>query len=171
MLVSLHEKAGANLCIFHKTRIYINDIKEHSAYLHKYWFNFQNCTGTLFGIYKLYYRLLYMYSHREVTKSSYHNMVGNRPRTVQVNCTLLQHFIDIIWTQICDIYYLVSTRYILKIQDTTTMVGVHANIALKKFLAFNDEFFGHFSNGKPIHFKWLQVHRSWLRISNKRFLY
>ena len=74
-------------------------------------------------------------------------MVGNGPRTVQLNCTLLQHFIDIIWTQICDIYYLVSTRYILKIQDTTTMVGVRANITLKKFLAFNDEFIGHF-------FKW-----------------
>ena len=96
-----------------------------------------------------------MYSHREVMKSSYHNMVGNGPHTVQVNCTLLQHFIDIIWTQICDIYYLVSTRYILKIQDTTTMVGVHANIALEKFLAFNDEFFRHFSNGKPVHLKWL----------------
>ena len=74
-------------------------------------------------------------------KSLYHNMVGNGPHTVQVNCTLLQHFIEIIWTQICDIYYLVSTRYILKIQDTITIVGVHANIALKKFLTFNDEFF------------------------------
>ena len=62
--------------------------------------------GILFGIYKLYYKLLYMYSHREVTKSSYHNMVDNGPRTVQLNCTLLQHFIDIIWTQIRDIYYL-----------------------------------------------------------------
>ena len=82
-------------------------------------------------------------------------MVGNGPHTVQVNCTLLQHFIDIIWTQIHDIYYLVSTRYILKIQGTTTMVGVHANIALENILAFNDEFFGHFSNGKPLHLKWL----------------
>ena len=82
-------------------------------------------------------------------------MVGNGPRTLQVNCTLLQHFIDIIWTQIRDIYYLVSTRYILKIQDTTTMVGVCANIALEKFLTFNDEFFGHFSNGKPVCLKWL----------------
>ena len=82
-------------------------------------------------------------------------MVGNGPHTVQLNCTLLQHFIDIMWTQIHDIYYLVSTRYILKIQDTTTMVGVHANIALKKFLTFNDEFFRHFSNGKPVHLKWL----------------
>ena len=111
--------------------------------------------GILFGIYKLYYKLLYMYSHREVMKSSYHNMVGNGPHTVQLNCTLLQHFIDIIWTQIRDIYYLVSTRYILKIQDTTTMVGVHANITLEKFLAFNDEFFGHFSNGKPVRLNWL----------------
>ena len=91
-----------------------------------------------------------MYSHREVTKSSYHNMVGNGPRTVQLNCTLLQHFIDIIWTQIRDIYYLVSTRYILKIQDTTTMVGVCANIALEKFLAFSEKFFGNSSNGKPV---------------------
>ena len=88
-------------------------------------------------------------------KSSYHNMVGNGPRTMQSNCTLLQHFIDIICTQIRDIYYLVSTRYILKVQDTTTMVGVHANIALKKFLAFNEEFFGNFSNGKPVRLNWL----------------
>ena len=80
-------------------------------------------------------------------KSSYHNMVGNGPRTVQLNCTLLQHFIDIIWTQIHDIYYLVSTRYMLKIQDTTTMVSVHANITLKKFLAFNDEFLDIFQMG------------------------
>ena len=91
----------------------------------------------------------------KVTKSSYHNMVGNRLCTVQLNCTLLQHFIDIIWTQIHDTYYLVSTRYILKIQDTTTMVSVRANITLEKFLAFNDEFFGHFSNGKPVHLNWL----------------
>ena len=111
--------------------------------------------GILFGINKLYYKLLYMYSHREVTKSLYHNMVGNGLCTVQLNCTLLQHFIDIIWAQIRDIYYLVSTRYILKIQDTTTMVGVCANIALKKFLAFNEEFFGNFSNGKPVHLNWL----------------
>ena len=96
-----------------------------------------------------------MYSHREVKKSSYHNMVGNEPHTVQLNCTLLQHFIDIIWTQIRDIYYLVSTRYTLKIQDTTTMVSVCANIALEKFLAFNEEFFGNFSNGKPVHLNWL----------------
>ena len=96
-----------------------------------------------------------MYSHHEVTKSSYHNMMGNGPHTVQLNCTLLQHFIDIIWTQIRDIYYLVSTRYILKIQDTTTMVSVHANIALEKFLAFNEEFFGNFSNGKPVRLNWL----------------
>ena len=82
-------------------------------------------------------------------------MVGNGTHTVQVNCTLLQHYSDIIWTQIHDIYYLVSTRYILKIQDTTTMVSVRANIALENFLTFNDEFFRHFSNGKPICLKWL----------------
>ena len=35
------------------------------------------------------------------------------------------------------------------------MVGVRANITLKKFLAFNDEFFGHFSNGKPVRLNWL----------------
>ena len=103
--------------------------------------------GILFSIYKLYYKLLYMYSHREVTNSSYHNMVGNGPRTVQLNCTLLQHFIDIIWKQIRDIYYLVSKRYILKIQDTTTMVSVRANITLEKFLAFNDECFDIFQMG------------------------
>ena len=77
-------------------------------------------------------------------------MVGNRPHTVQLNCTLLQHFIDIILAQIRNIYHLVSTKYILKIQDTTTMIGVHANIALEKFLTFNNEFFGDFSNEKPV---------------------
>ena len=69
--------------------------------------------------------------------------------------TSLQHFIDIILLQILDIYHLVSTEYILKIQDTTTMIGVCANIALEKFLTFNDEFFRQFSNGKPVHLTWL----------------
>ena len=98
-------------------------------------------------------------------------MVGNGPRTMQLNCTLLQHFIDIIYTQIHDIYYLVSTRYILKVQDTTTMVGVHANIALEKFLAFNEEFFWKFFKWEASMFKLVKVHRSSLRISNKQFLY
>ena len=35
------------------------------------------------------------------------------------------------------------------------MISVHANIALEKFLTFNDEFFGHFLNGKPVHLMWL----------------
>ena len=35
------------------------------------------------------------------------------------------------------------------------MIGVCANIALEKFLTFNDEFFGQFSNGKPVHLMWL----------------
>ena len=95
VLVSLHKRAGANLRIFHRMRIYLKDIKEHSAYLHKYWFNLKNCMGTLFGIYRLYYKLLHMYSSQEVMKSPYHNMVGNGPCTVQLNCTL-PHFIDII---------------------------------------------------------------------------
>ena len=136
-------------------RIYLNDIKEHSVYLHKFWFNLKNCTGTLFGIYQLYYKLLNIYSMKEVIKSPYHNMVGNRPCTVKLNCTLLVHFIDILLQQISDIYYLVSTKYILKIQDTTTMIGVCANIASEKFLNFNEEFFGHFSNGKPVRLTWL----------------
>ena len=82
-------------------------------------------------------------------------MVGNGPYTVQFFCILLQHFINIILLQICDIYHLVSTKYILKIQDTTTMIGVRANMALEKFLAFNDEFFRQFLNGKPVHLMWL----------------
>ena len=35
------------------------------------------------------------------------------------------------------------------------MVGVCANIALEKFLAFNEGFFGNFSNGKPVRLNWL----------------
>ena len=45
VLVSLHQKAGANLRIFHKMRIYTNDIQYHSAYLHKYWFNLKKLHG------------------------------------------------------------------------------------------------------------------------------
>ena len=80
-------------------------------------------------------------------------MMTNSVVQIIVDCNIKEKKKNIIrfrWTQIRDIYYLVSTRYILKIQDTTTMVGVHVNIALEKFLAFNDEFFGHFSNGKLV---------------------
>ena len=132
----MHEKTGANLHIFQKMRKYLQDIQDHSTYLHKYWFNLK-------------------ISDRQGMKSPYHNMVGNGPCTLQLNCTLLPHFSDIILLQICDIYYLVSTKYILKIQDMTTMIGVCANIALEKFLNFNKEFFGHFSNGKPVCLTWL----------------
>ena len=96
-----------------------------------------------------------MYSIKEVMKSPYHSMVGNGPQTEKLNCILLSHFINIILLQIHDIYHLVSAKYILKIKDTTTMICVCANIALEKFLTFNDKFFGHFSNGKPVHLTWL----------------
>ena len=54
--VSLHEKARCNIRIYHKTRIYLQDIKTHLVYLKGNWFNLKNCTGTHFGICRLYYK-------------------------------------------------------------------------------------------------------------------
>ena len=50
---------------------------------------------------------------------------------------------------------MVSTKYVLKLQDNTTMVGVHANKAIESFLNFDDHFFGDFKSGKPVQLNWL----------------
>ena len=152
--VSLHEKARCNIRIYHKTRIYLQDINTHSVYLKDYWFNLKNCTGTLFGIYKLYYKLLIKCLHKEVPKSDYHNIVHG-PQTVEFNWHFLQHIIDIIYSQIREIYHMVSSRYILQIQDYSTMIGIRANKEIEKFLLFDEAFFGDFSNGKPISLNWM----------------
>ena len=39
VLVSLHEKAGANLRIYKKTRIYIKELNDRSNYMPNYWSN------------------------------------------------------------------------------------------------------------------------------------
>ena len=50
---------------------------------------------------------------------------------------------------------MVSMKYVLKLQDQTTMVGVHANKAVESFLNFDDGFFGNFKFGKPVQLNWL----------------
>ena len=82
-------------------------------------------------------------------KSDYHNLVQG-PRTVEFNWHLLQHLIDIIYCQIREIYYMVSSRYVLQIQDYSMMIGVRANKAIEKFLLFDEAFFGDFLNCRPI---------------------
>ena len=116
-------KTGCNLRIYHKMRIYLQDIKDHLGYLKHYWFNLKNCTGILFGIYRLYYRLLVKCVHNECPKSDYHNIV-NGPRTIEFNCRLLGDLIHNIQKQIREIYYMVSTKYMLHIQDYSMMIGV-----------------------------------------------
>ena len=66
------------------------------------------------------------------------------PHTIRFNTSLLQHLINIVFTQICDIYHMVSRKYYLKLQNDTSMVGVHANKSLEKLLYFDDLFFGEF---------------------------
>ena len=153
VLVSLHEKAGANLRIFRKMRIYLKELSERSTYLHNLWYSLKYCTGILHGIYHLYYKLLLIYGDSKV-KSQYHDIVHG-PRTMQFNTSLLQHLINIIFAQICNVYHMVSRKYYLKLQNDTSMVGLHANKAIEKFLDFDDRFFGEFSSGKPIKLEWL----------------
>ena len=145
--VSLHEKAGCNIRIYHKTRIYLQDIKTHSDC----WFNLQNCTEHFLACAG---KLLIKCSQKEVPKSDYHNLVHG-PQTIEFNGHLLQHLIDIIYCQVRKIYYMVSSRYVLEIQDCSTMIGVRANKAIEKFLLFNEACFGDFLNGQPISLNWM----------------
>ena len=46
-------------------------------------------------------------------------------------------------------------KYVLKLQDQTTMVGAHANKAIESFLNFDDRFFGDFKFGKSVQLNWL----------------
>ena len=131
LLVSLHEKAGANLRIYKKTRIYMKEIKDRLNYMPNYWYNMKNCPGTLHGIYRLYYKLLHVNSELKI-RSSYHKLVHG-PCTIEFNTELLQDLIHAILEQICAIYHMVSTKYVLKLQNQTTMVGVHAKKAIKSF--------------------------------------
>ena len=73
VVVSLHQKAGANLRIFKKTRIYLKEISERSSYFQNYWYSLKYCAGILHGIYRLYYKLLLIYGYSEI-KSPYHNL-------------------------------------------------------------------------------------------------
>ena len=102
-----------------------------------------------------YYKLLHVHGESK-NKSHYHKLVHG-PCTKEFNTALLQHLIDIILEQICAIYHMVSTKYVLKLQDQTTMVGVCANKAIESFLDFDDHFFGDFKLGKPVQLNWLQT--------------
>ena len=121
VLVSLHEKAGANLRIFKNTRIYLRELSERSSYLQNFWYSLKYCTGILHGIYRLYYKLLLIYGDSKI-KSPYHNLVHG-PHTIQFNARLLPRLISIVLAQICDIYHMVSRKYYLKLQDETSMIG------------------------------------------------
>ena len=140
VFISLHEKAGTNLRIFKKMRIYLKELSERSSYLQNYWYSLKYCTGILHGIHRLYYKLLLIYGDSEI-KSPYHDLVHG-PHTIWFNAILLPHLIDTVLAQIHDVYHKVSRKYYLRLQDQTTMVEVHANKSLGKFLYFDDCFFG-----------------------------
>ena len=50
---------------------------------------------------------------------------------------------------------MVSGKYYLRLKDHTSMVGVHTNKFLEKFLDFDNCFFGEFQFGKPVKLQWL----------------
>ena len=50
---------------------------------------------------------------------------------------------------------MVSTKYVLAVQDNTTMVGIRVSGTIEKFLLFDEAFFGNFLHGKPICLKWM----------------
>ena len=118
-----------------------------------YWYNMKNCTGTLHGVHRLYYKLLHVCSESKI-KSSYHKLVHG-PCTIEFNTALLLHLIDTILEQICAMYHMVSMKYVLKLQDKMTMVGVHANKAIESFLNFDHHFFDDFKFAKPVQLNWL----------------
>ena len=153
VLVLLHEKAGANLRIYKKTRIYMKELNDRLNYMPNYWYNMKNYTGTLHGINRLYYKLLHVHGELKI-KSRYHMLVHG-PCTTEFNTALFQHLINTILEQIHAIYYMVSMKYVLKLQDQMTMVGVHTNKAIESFLNFDGCFFGDFKCGKPVQLNWL----------------
>ena len=78
-----------------------------------------------------------------------------RPHTIEFNARLLPHLINIVLAQIHDIYHMVSRKYYLRLQDQTSMVRVHANKSLEKFIDFDNCFSGEFQFGKPVKLQWL----------------
>ena len=109
----------------------MKEIKDRLNYMPNYWYNMKNCTGILHGIYRLYYKLLHVNGKSKI-RSSYHELVQG-PHTIEFNTELLRDLIHTILEQIHAIYYLVSTKYVLKLQDKMTMVGVRANKAIESF--------------------------------------
>ena len=109
VLISLHEKAGTNLRIFKKMRIYLKELSERSRYLQNYWYSLKYCMGILHCICRLYYKLLLIYSDSEI-KSPYHDLMHG-PCTIQFNAILFPHLIDTVLAQICDVYNMVSRKY------------------------------------------------------------
>ena len=113
VVVSLHEKTDANLRIFKKMKIYLKELSGRSSYLQNYWYSLQYCAGIWHGIYRLYYQLLLIYGDSEI-KSPYHNL-AHGSCTIQFNVRLLPHLIGIVLAQICNIYYMVSRKYYLRL--------------------------------------------------------
>ena len=105
------------------------------------------------GIYRLYYKLLHV--HGESKIKSHNHKLAHGPCTTEFSTALLWHLIDTILEQIHAIYHMVSTKYVLKLQDQMTVVGVCANKAIESFLNFDDHFFGDFKCGKPVQLNWL----------------
>ena len=153
VLVSLHDKAGANLRIYKKTRVYMKEIADRSIHMPNDWYTMKICTSTMHGIYRIYYKLLTVNGEESIT-CDYHKLVHG-PRTIEFNTALMPHLIHTILQQIRSIYHMVSTKYVQKLQDQTTMVGVRCNKAIESFLTFYDRFYGHFKNGKPVLLNWL----------------
>ena len=50
---------------------------------------------------------------------------------------------------------MVSTKYVLAVQDNTIMVGIRVNRTIEKFLQFDEVFLGDFLHGKPVCLKWM----------------
>ena len=60
-----------------------------------------------------------------------------------------------IFVQIRNIYHMVLTKYVLAVQDNTTMLGIRVKRTIEKFLQFNEVLFGDFLHCKPICLKWM----------------
>ena len=84
---------------------------------------FKKLHGDFFWIYRIYYKLLKLYLQEDCPKSEYHDLVHG-PQTIGFNCDLLHNLLDVLFVQIGNIYHMVLTKYVLAVQDNTTMVGI-----------------------------------------------
>ena len=100
----------------------LKDKQHHFNYLHKYWYNLKSFVHGLHAIYRLLYKVLYVYgSDGMCTKLKCHNLVYG-PRTIAHNLLLFEELMKFTQIQVSIIGCIVCFKSDVHLQDTISWI-------------------------------------------------